>query len=222
MSKNGLTITTKNAIINSQYTFIKNKEPYRLTRAASRSLDDAEFLRATFRRFMRLRPFVSNRAMVRETYTDYVHYKYRDEKYILKRSLVLDEHKPIDATEDFSRIEILNTLDFVFKASCFIPEGPSVKYQSARDNTMCRQILKNILTAEYEKGKNIRKLPISPQYTFRKKLEHLKYSNDYIEETMGKINEKGKLKADSMIKQYLYGEFDRNLILLNELIKTRL
>lgn len=222
MSKYGLTVRTKNAITNSYYTFIKKKDSFLLSAEASKFMSKEEFLRATFRRFIRLRPFVSNRAMVRDTYCDYIHYKYRYEKYALKRSLILDEHRPIDTTDKFKRPEILNSLAFVIKASSYIPESKSIKYQISRDNTYCRQILKNLLTAEYEKGKNSHKSSITPQYAFRTKLEHLKSCNDYSEDTMKKINEKAKPRGDVIIKQYIYGEFDRNLILLNELLGTRL
>lgn len=76
----------------------------------------------------------------------------------------------------------------------------------ARDNTVCRQVLKNILTMEFEKDSEIaknRKGSKNSYLDYKVEYNHIKNTN-----------------ANPTFK--LLGEFDICLMHLNEMLQTRL
>lgn len=199
----GRTIVTKNAIINGALSLIKKNSKYLLSEEFIKdaSIDETTLIRTTYRRFFRLRPFISNRQMVRNTYTDYIRYKFKLENYALKRSLIINV-----ASEVSLRDELWNSLIFVTKATCYLPENEEQKWNIARDNTMCRQILKNILTMEFGKQSlivNNRNRKSNPYKDYRLKFDHIRYPH--------------KTPHFKVVE-----EFDRCIIYLNEMLHTRL
>ncbi|QLL32860.1 hypothetical protein HG536_0D03820 [Torulaspora globosa] len=200
------TICTRNALINGNYTLIKNNSKYLVPKEIAAdygSLSDEILMRILYRRFMRLRPFVSCRKMVRDTYTDYLRYKFKVEDYDLKRSLIFKESSNASVKE-----QVWNSLTFVTKAVTYLPETAVVKWDLARDNTTCRQILKNILTMEYQKASEIgqaakRKSKSNPYSDLKLRFNHIR-------------------NCDSSASFRAFGEFDISLLYLNEMLRTRL
>ncbi|CAI4628320.1 CFF_collapsed_G0035660.mRNA.1.CDS.1 [Saccharomyces cerevisiae] len=94
MRKPSITITTAKAIITPDYTLIKSHSKYQLpSRFQKLDADSPErstVVKLFYRRFMRLKPFISNVKMVKDTYRDYVRYKFMKENYELKRYLVFN------------------------------------------------------------------------------------------------------------------------------------
>lgn len=197
------TITTPKAVINGEYTLLKNHARYLPPKEDldDGALHESTVLRIYYRRFMRLRPFVSNRQMVRDTYTDYLRYKFKIENYELKRSIIFSEPS-LTCLED----ELRNSLMFVTKAVCYLPETKQKKWKLARDNTMCRQVLKNLLTMEFEKQSEILKKNSkveNPYAEFRLKYSHIR-------------------NPDATPAFKVIGEFDICLLYLNRMLSTRL
>ncbi|GAV55515.1 hypothetical protein ZYGR_0AV01470 [Zygosaccharomyces rouxii] len=200
----GRTILTPNALINSTHTLIKSSEKYFLP--TSEVADLPSFVRMAYRRLFRLQPFVSNRKMVRSTYGEYLRYKFKKEDYETKRSIVVG-----DTPKAPLREEIRNSVIFVIKAVSHLPETKESKLAIARDNTTCRQILKNLLTMEYEKQSLIakyrppakRKDTMTPYQIYRKNFMH-----------MQELNKSAQYRV--------FGEFDICTIYLNETLDTRL
>lgn len=201
----GRTIITKNAVVNGAYTLIKSHEKYLLTQEADR-VDLPSFIRIAYRSLFRLQPFISNRKMVRNTFGEYLRYKFKKENYEAKRSIVLG-----DTPKASLREEIHKSVMFVVKAVSYLPEDREFKLEIARDNTTCRQILKNILTMEYEKQSLIeryrpptkRKDAIGPHQIYRRDFTH-----------MQQLNKSAEFRV--------FGEFDICTIFLNEILHTRL
>lgn len=200
------TIFTNKALSNGNYTLIKSHSKFLVPKEIGdrcASLQNEIWIKIIYRRFMRLRPFVSCRKMVRDTYTDYLRYKFKSEDYELKRSLIFkDTQKP--SVKD----QLWNSLKFVTKAVSYLPETDTVKWDLARDNTTCRQILKNLLTMEYQKNAEIhraskgkKKLNLYSEYKLR--FNHIR-------------------NPDSTPSFRAFGEFDRSLLYLNEMLQTRL
>lgn len=193
-------------MINGNYTLIKNHSRYLLPKEITdryASLPDEILVKAMYRRFMRLRPFISCRKMVRDTYTDYMRYKFKVEDYDLKRSLVFDEPSSADLKE-----QLWNSLKFVTKSVSYLPETPKVKRDLARDNTSCRQILKNLLTMEYEKQSQI-----------NRNIKTRGKSNPYLDLKL-RFNHIREPNASASSRSF--AEFDINLLYLNEMLHTRL
>lgn len=196
------TIVTANAVINGEYTLIKNHTRYLMSKKVigDESLHESTIITMFYRRFMRLRPFVSNRRMVRDTYTEYLRYKFKIENYELKRSIIINE--PFHGL----RQELWNTLVFVTKAVSYLPETKQRKWDLARDNTVCRQILKNVLTMEFEKHSAIVKKNAQKDNlygAFKLWFDHIK-------------------NPDASPAFRVLGEFDICLLFLNQMLHTRL
>ncbi|QLQ79737.1 hypothetical protein HG537_0C03860 [Torulaspora globosa] len=201
-----VTISTRNALINGDYTLIKNCSKFLVPKEIGDNfgtLPDEIWVRIAYRRFMRLRPFVSCRKMVRDTYTDYIRHKFKIEDYDLKRSLIIKESSGVSDRE-----RVWNSLKFVTKAVSYLPETRAVKWDLARDNTMCRQILKNLLTMEYEKASEISraakgKSKSNPYCDLKLRFNHIR-------------------DVDFSASYRAFGEFDISLVYLNEMLRTRL
>ena len=151
---------------------------------------------------------MSKRAMVRATYTDYIRYKFKTEEYALKRSLVLEGNDVpmVGDWEDSTK----KTFQFVLKSVSYIPETSTNKYDVARDNTACRQIMKNLLGVEYEKDNMIQRSGNRADIykDLRIEFNHLK--------DLENLNDKKSITQKGL------GNFDRCLVLLNESLGTRL
>ena len=116
---------------------------------------------------MRLKPFISNVKMVKDTYRDYVRYKFMKENYELKRYLVFNPDglrskiklELLSNTKCCERIlpvtEYAKNLGICSEELFILAETKVQKWDIARDNTYCRQILKNLLTMQYEKYRSI-------------------------------------------------------------------
>ncbi|QHS74716.1 Irc19p [Saccharomyces paradoxus] len=231
MGKPSVTITTAKAIITSEYTLIKSHSKYKLPATFEKLDADLPERRSTvvklfYRRFMRLKPFVSNVKMVKETYGDYLRYKFIKENYELKRYLVFNP----DALRSKTKLELLSntkcsdkvlpvtemqrTLEFVLKGCSYLPETKVQKWDIARDNTYCRQILKNLLTTQYEKYRSILQRGIGHD-ELDVKFSHLKTTSS----PLTKLNKSDKKKIP-LFK--VFSDFDTTLIYLNETLGTRL
>ncbi|GAV50724.1 hypothetical protein ZYGR_0Z01470 [Zygosaccharomyces rouxii] len=200
----GRTILTRNAVINSTHTLIKCREKYLLPSLEVSDLPS--FVRMAYRRLFRLQSFISNRKMVRDTYGEYLRYKFKKENYDTKRSIVVG-----DTPKAPLREEIRNSVMFVVKAVSHLPETKDSKFAIARDNTTCRQVLKNLLTIEYEKQSLIaryrpptkRRDMVGPYQIYRKDFTH-----------MQELNKSAQWRV--------FGEFDICTVYLNEILQTRL
>ncbi|CCD24801.1 Irc19p NDAI_0D04880 [Naumovozyma dairenensis CBS 421] len=253
------TIVTKNAITNSIYSLIRDKTKYLLWTDVKQIINTynnektkdkvkRDILKRLYRRFIRVNVFVSNTKMVKDTYKDYVRYKFIKEDYHLKESIIssLDNPKSIASDSIPSEIEtIVKSFEFVIKAISYIPEDSSkgCTYDIARDNTICRQILKNILTIEHEKMKqlipqsipwNDEKIRVSTPYLdYRIQFNHLKKvmkyrnNNDKGITTNDDTKKKSEKKKSAItnkldLQLQAIGEFDKCLIYLNKSLGTRL
>ncbi|CAI4034910.1 hypothetical protein SMKI_12G0460 [Saccharomyces mikatae IFO 1815] len=231
MGKPSLTITTAKAIINSEYTLIKSHSKYKLPVYFSKLDADLTEGRITvvklfYRRFMRLKPFISNVKMVKDTYRDYLRYKFVKENYELKRYLAFypDSMRSETELELLSDIkcnekvlpmdEMQKTLDFVLKSCSYLPETKHQKWDIARDNTYCRQILKNLLTMQYEKYRSKSYRGIGHD-ELDVKFSHLKAAS--IRQTKSSKSDKKKIPLYKV-----FSDFDTTLVYLNETLGTRL
>lgn len=165
------TIETARAIIRSDVQLLKCHQKFMIPKAICEpsentyyDVDEKCFLRMTYRRFMRLRPLVSQRAMVRDTYANYIRCKYRYEPLYLKSQLILckdtnatssvDMKYDTKDTDKFNlRLKIYTTLQFILQAVTFEECNVSKEDNYSKDILLAKQILKNILTVEYEKLK---------------------------------------------------------------------
>lgn len=200
----GRTVVTSNAIVNNIHALIKTSEKYLLPQSdfiGSRSL-----IKPVYRRLFRLQPFISNRKMVKETYREYLRYKFRHENYAVKRSIVVSD-TPSASLEE----ELINSLLFITKSVCHLPESKGHKLSIARDNTTCRQVLKNLLSVEYEKQSLIAK--------HKPSIKHKESMNPYqIYRT-----EFMHMRSPNQSAQFrVLGEFDTCMIYMNETLHTRL
>ncbi|EDO14966.1 hypothetical protein Kpol_388p10 [Vanderwaltozyma polyspora DSM 70294] len=197
-------ILTKNAVITSKYTLLKNHSKYYMPNHNLKDIDEDTVVKMYYRRFIRLRPLISRTRMVKETYTSYIRYKFKIENYQLKRKLVtgIEEQRPLIPT-------LQKSLEFIIKSVSFIPETKTIKFKIARDNTICRQVLKNLLTVEYQKENFIEKRSKGSELyqLLRVDFNHL-------------VNSNNNLKFTSQLK--VFNDFDMCLILMNETIGTRL
>lgn len=185
-------VSTAKSIITGNSILIKFSTKYALTDCQFKTLKEDTLVKATYRRLVRLRPFISKRQMVKNSYTEYLRYKFKVEDYELKRKLILskDELKPLDI-----RVSLKQSFHFVLKAiSVLDVYEKSVKAEC----TTCRRVLKNILTADYHKNRSIHRSAKLYQY----------YKKNF-----GFINDKQKIGL---------GQFEENLLRLNETLGTRL
>ncbi|CAI4045867.1 hypothetical protein N7582_003670 [Saccharomyces uvarum] len=231
MGKPYVTITTAKAIINSEYTLIKSHSKYKLP-VHFEKLDAGSpegrttVVKVFYRRFMRLKPFVSNVRMVRDTYSDYLRYKFTKEDYELKRYLVLNPKglqsktspEPMGNTKSGEKVipteEMQKTLEFILKSCSYLPETKDQKWDIARDNTFCRQILKNLLTMQYEKYRSALNRGVGHD-DLDVKFSHLRTKVS----PPIKLN-KGDKKKIPVFK--IFSDFDTTLVHLNESLGTRL
>ncbi|CCE63516.1 hypothetical protein TPHA_0F00290 [Tetrapisispora phaffii CBS 4417] len=221
-----LRIVTNNAITTAEHSLYLNPAKYLVPpelRLCVFAHDNGFLCKVYYRRFMRLKPFISNRAMVRDTYKEYIRYKFKQEKYARKRLLVLgnDHDKLTFLTNDvndnshlLSRIH--NTLTFIVKATSHIsPEIEDVEGLTV-DNSYCRKILKNLLTIEYEKQSKI-----SHSKDPSEMYDELRISFNYLQgDADSRVNNKSKSKMYS--NSAVFREYDIFLVLLNETIGTML
>ncbi|CCF60635.1 hypothetical protein KAFR_0L00280 [Kazachstania africana CBS 2517] len=198
------TIRTANAIITDSYALIKSTERFFLPQTMIVNGGTSKFLRASYRRFMRLAPFVSQRAMVRSTYVDYIRYKYKIEDYDMKRRLVLGDTALPRAP---LRQQILNTLNFIITAVSYT-EKPKDKVQKT-DIILARKILKNLLTMEYEKMKKNKVSDGKDYINFKLKFNHLTPGSQ-------------KIKPISLARNKVIKDFDSCIVYLNETVGLRL
>ncbi|EJT41889.1 IRC19-like protein [Saccharomyces kudriavzevii IFO 1802] len=231
MGKPSVTITTAKAIINSEYTLIKSHSKYKLptyfkSLDANPSWGRTPVVKMFYRRFMRLKPFVSNVKMVEDTYRDYLRYKFTKENYELKRYLVFNP----DGLRSKTKLDLLNnancsemvlpvkemqeTLKFVLKSCSYLPETKDLKWDIARDNTYCRQILKNVLTMRYEKYRSALYRGVGHD-ELDIKFSHLKATSN----PLAKLSKNDKKKVP-LFK--VFSDFDTTLVYLNETLGTRL
>ncbi|CAI1563008.1 hypothetical protein SEUBUCD646_0L00360 [Saccharomyces eubayanus] len=231
MGKPSITITTAKAIINSEYTLIKSHSKYKLPTHfekldAGSTKGRTTVVKIFYRRFVRLKPFVSNVKMVRQTYSDYLRYKFTKEDYELKRYLVFNPNglqsktspEPMGNTKGGEKVmpmeEVQKTLQFILKSCSYLPETKEQKWSIARDNTYCRQILKNILTMQYEKYRSVLNRGVGHD-ELDVKFSHLRTKSS----PPTKLN-KGDKKKIPVFK--IFSDFDTTLVHLNESLGTRL
>ena len=236
-------IETAGAIVNQNFTLIKNHAKYLVPDTAlSRYLQskghDTEFLKLLYRRFIRLAPFVSNLRVARETYIDYVKYKFKYEDYELKRRLVLGEGSRIRPVAgcgscDHWKFEALNTLDFIIRAVSYVEgEGRNRNRREADESRIARLILRNLLTVEYDKFNG----QVSPSsrdtafYEYRIALDHFKVGGIPISSLKrgenstgnGTKERKTKKKVTDFVRYKAISSFARCMVYLNESLNTRL
>lgn len=185
---------TGKSIITQKYSLFLNTSRYIPHIDQLQCLNDKQYIKVIYRRFFRLKPFISQRLMVRETYRNYIRYKFRKEDYAFKRTLVINS--PVNISE---RDQMINTLTFVLKAVSFM-EGENCPEMV--DNLFCRKILKNILTLEYYKERLEWRSP-GNLAEIRKNFKYLS-------------SKEPELKWTSLM------HVDRLLIYLNETLGTRL
>lgn len=195
-------IETKNAISTGSRILVKNIDKLVVSKNSTSNCTDHAFITFYYRRFVRLRPFISQRQMIQETYMNYIKYKFKYEDYEERRRLVLGEKmtgKQISVREQLSR-----TYNFLFTAVSHI-ENDNVTLN--KDISMAKQVFKNILTIEYFKAESNEKIGNDDYYQYRIVFRQLRGNN----RTNNNNNK------DSAI-----GEFDKVVTYLNETLGTRL
>lgn len=231
-------IETAGAIVNQNFTLIKNHGKYLvadtvLSRYLQDRKHDTEFVKLLYRRFVRLAPFVSNLRVGRETYIDYVKYKFKYEDYELKRKLVLGEGSYCDSCDHW-KLETLNTLKFIIRAVSYVEGGSKTKSKRvANESRIARIILRNLLTVEHDKING----HVSPSsrdtafYEYRIAFDHLKTGGIPISslkrgensrENGTKGNMMKKKKGADFVRYKAISSFDRCIVYLNESLNTRL
>lgn len=181
-----LVVQGNKSIVTGTKTLIKASSSFILSKAEVETLSHNELVRSYYRRFFRLRPFVSNRKMVKDTYTEYLRYKFRVENYELKRTKFLKENELQSYGHDES---MKKSLEFVLK-------GVSTKSLDSEglsdDQNICRKILKNLLTVEYHKERLMSRSAKYYQF-YRKEFSQLtdeeNISLKHFEENMIRLNE---------------------------------
>lgn len=194
-----IVIETKNAIINSNQTLTKNIANFLLPYSLTRKVADRGVIFAYYRRFMRLRRYISQREMIQNTYVGYVKYKFKYEDYEKRRDLVLSNPKPLG--NDWKQ-RLQNTYHFTLNAASYIEQEDS---SLASDILIARQIMKNVLTHEYSKIEKDQKLGSTEYYDYRIAFKQ------HDPESVSKN-----------VKVQAIGEFDKNVVYLNEILGTQL
>lgn len=189
-----LLVRTEKAVITRTDLLLKAHQKFQLINNST--LTDDQFIHATYRRFMRLKPFISRVFAVKTTYVDYVKYKYKYEDYSLKKKFILGDSRESDKNW---RDEVENTLCFVLKSVSCLEEG------SSADISICKKILKNILTVEYDK---MTKATGSSFSDYRIEFTHL--------------SGKSTGKNVQLAQRKVISDFDICLLYLNESLGIRL
>ncbi|SCU96075.1 LAMI_0F05116g1_1 [Lachancea mirantina] len=150
MTSRQITITTKKAIITSEYTLVTQHGKYFPPQNLLNEYPQKDVTRILYRRFVRLKPFVSRRQMVRDTYVGYIRYKFRNEDYEKRR--IASGLKFAEKSENLSQLSqrALATLEFVLKAISHVKKS-DLDTSHGVEISMCRKILKNLLTIEHDK-----------------------------------------------------------------------
>ncbi|KAH3901588.1 Irc19p SCDLUD_001351 [Saccharomycodes ludwigii] len=179
-------------------------------------------LRIYYRRFIRLKPFISKRKMIKTGYVDYIKFKFKYENYDLKRKYVLPQVKHPTLTPKLFLERLTNSYSFIYKTCVYLDPLRTVKdgeHSMLKDNLYCKRVLKNILTTEFMKNSLIKKSPSEFYPIFRKHFNYLQQDNGITE------NSTDKKKLQEIKKSLKYtniAEFDFCLILLNEQLNTML
>ncbi|CDO94136.1 unnamed protein product [Kluyveromyces dobzhanskii CBS 2104] len=185
-------IESKRAAITSSKIFINASHNFYISQEQVQTLGDKEFLSASYRRFFRMKQFVSKRQMVKDSYATYLRYKFKIEDYELKRKKVLpDCHS---SATDF-RTAVRNSLQFMIRAFSF---GDEYTAEMVTDSYKCKKILKNLLTVDYHRNRLINRS--SKMYAY--------YRRDF------------KFLSDD--RNYGLRQYEENLMRLNESLGTRL
>lgn len=195
-------IETKNAISTGSRVLVKNIDRLIVSKNSTTNCTDHAFITFYYRRFVRLRPFISQRQMIRDTYMNYIKYKFKYEDYEGKRCLALGEsmtRQRINLKEQLGR-----TYNFLFTAVSHIEEDNATLN---KDILMAKQIFKNILTVEYFKTESNEKAGNDDYYQYRVVFRQLRESNTF---------------NDNNNKDIPIGEFDKVVTYLNETLGTRL
>ncbi|CCK70370.1 Irc19p KNAG_0E01020 [Huiozyma naganishii CBS 8797] len=187
-------INTTKAVISSVQTVLKQPGRFILSCDVSEQ-SDAEFIRSSYRRFMRLRPLVSQRLNVKHVYTNYIAYKYRYEDYEAKRALVLTNRHLLK--HDW-RLVVANSLKFVIQS---VDET-----HNNQDVAMAHRIFKSILSWQYQLRRSW-KSPGEAYTAYMLSFKHLR--------TISSTNELTE-------KEVTLRLFDQCVVFLNETLKTRL
>lgn len=159
-------ISSNKAVVTATNILIKITPKYYITQEQINKLDDLSFIKASYRRFLRLRPFVSKRQTIKHSYTIYLRYKFRVENYESKRRECLSESEFTDI--DF-RSSVQRSLQMMIKA---FSNTNGFSRSMEKDTHMCRRIVKNILTVDYHKTRLIRNSGKMYKY-YRKDLKYL-------------------------------------------------
>lgn len=211
-----LFIETARAIIKDDIQVVKHIKKYTLPKSIldpNNIINHETYIKMTYRRFMRLKPLISKREMVRDTYSSYIRCKYRYEPVGLKMSLICANEPSVSRSE--LRQQIYNSLQFILQAVTYNEAKLS---NSIKGNiTVAKQILKNLLTVEYEKLKDDsekkwqyrgNKFTNSNVIDFNIEYNHLKSSS--------------KLSKEKENKYAAIRSFDECLIYLNKTLNTNL
>ncbi|SCU93449.1 LADA_0G03158g1_1 [Lachancea dasiensis] len=200
----GLTITTKNAIITSQKTLLLKHAKFFPPHNMINECAHDEVIRMCYRRFMRIKPLVSQRQMIQTTYVQYLRYKFRTEDYEekLKASGIT---LPKTSFDDSS--QVYRSLLFCLKAVSTVKKGFSGEKDASAEIRRARNILKNILTVEFEKSALIAKNSGQNFTVLRKSFSYLRPSV----ENAANVSQFAPLR-----------DFDRCLLALNITLGTRL
>lgn len=194
-------IETKNAISTGTRVLVKNIDKFIVSDKCTKDFTDHALITFYYRRFTRLRPYISQRQMIRDTYMNYIKYKFKYEDYEKKRHLILGDK--ITSNQLNLKEQLSRTYNFLFTAVSHI-EKDNVSIN--KDILMAKQIFKNILTVEYFKTENNEKVNNDDYYQYRMAFRQL-----------GKKNTNNDNNKDTSI-----GEFDKVVTYLNETLGTRL
>lgn len=214
----GPVIETAKAIIRNDVQIMKFGSQFTLPRTIldpnQTTVDHKTFIKMTYRRFIRLKPLVSRRAMVRDTYLGYIRCKYRYEPLGLKKKLICPKHTLEDSGFEL-RQQIYNSLQFILQSVTFDENIPSKLIRE--DIKLSRQIVKNLLTVEYEKLKD----DAQNKWNYKKGIMQNTNIIDYNVEC-NHLKPNDKLKRDKEVKYAAIKSFDECLVYLNKTLKTLL
>lgn len=193
-------IETKNAIATGNSLLVKGVHKFLLPRAILNDNSDRELVLLLYRRFMRLKGFVSQRQMIQTTYVNYVKYKFKYEDYDKKRSLVMKE--PPMLTHDW-KVQAFRTYNLIALAISHVENNT---IEQKQDIVVAKQILKNILTMEY----------------FKVERNEKEGNTDYHDHRIAFTQLTGENTHPKNAKLATIAEFEKVLIMLNETLGIRL
>lgn len=192
-------VATDHAVVYPAFTLLKKGVSLRLPAEAS-GYNESLFVRASYKRFVKLRKFVfPDRMGLQDTYLDYIRYKYRFEDYPMKRQLVLGD----TAKQDW-RQQVFNTLDFILQSVMF-----SGKQDEKATIKLANQIMKNVLNVHF----NILMLNAKPRSKKQKSNAQVRYREEFVH--LQALNEQ-------TAQDKVFAQFDQCVVLFNEEHGTRL